>query len=148
MRKVKELFVGKRKVDEVIMHCAATPDAGPENQRWFNLDIKEIDRWHKQRGWRGVGYHYFIKRDGTLQKGRAEGTSGAHTRGKNHQIGVCYAGTKRPTDAQKATMRMLAQDIRDRLGISPLDWRCHYEFANKACPGFTREKLHEILLGD
>jgi N-acetylmuramoyl-L-alanine amidase len=141
-------FKKKKRPKKVIMHCAATPDSNEPGARWYELDIEEVRRWHvKGRGWKDVGYHYFIKRDGTIQPGRPVGSRGAHTKGRNYDIGVCYAGTSEPTDAQKISMRALCRQFREEHGISPLDWHCHHEYADKDCPGFSLKTLHEILMG-
>ncbi len=59
----------------------------------MDVDISDVDKWHKARGWGGVGYHYFIKRDGTTQAGRPLDKVGAHVKGHNYQSwGVCLAG--------------------------------------------------------
>ena len=58
-------------------------------------DVKtsEIKRWHvEDNGWRDIGYHFVIELDGSIHKGRAVGTSGAHIVGENHNIGICYVG--------------------------------------------------------
>lgn len=135
----------KYKPSKIIFHCAATPDDDEPGSRWYELDISEIDKWHRARGWKGVGYNFFIKRDGTLQEGRPLGTPGAHTKGYNHEVGVCYAGTRNPSDAQKKTMRSLRDFFRDQYGLNTFDWTGHYKFANKDCPGFPDSKLHDIL---
>lgn len=75
-----------RKITEIIIHCSATPP---------NLDIgvAEIDKWHKERGWSGCGYHAVIRRDGTIEKGRPLERPGAHARGHNsNSIGICLIG--------------------------------------------------------
>lgn len=59
----------------------------------MDIGKAEIDRWHRQRGWLGIGYHYVIRRNGTTEKGREDDRPGAHTRGHNkHSIGVCLVG--------------------------------------------------------
>lgn len=80
-----------------------------------NVDAALIDRWHRGRGWSGIGYHYVIlddrhdtKPDGTVELGRAEARMGAHVKGANTaSIGICCAGhgDERPlTDAQTASL--------------------------------------------
>ena len=70
----------------IVVHCSATlprPD----------IDIKDIDRMHKERGWRSCGYHYVIPTDGRLQGGRSLNEIGAHTKGHNRvSWGVCLVG--------------------------------------------------------
>ena len=78
-----------RRIDKVIIHCSDT---------YHNMDIgvKQIRRWHKKRGFNDVGYHYIIRRDGTLETGRPIEKIGAHCKGQNrHSIGVCFVGGKR-----------------------------------------------------
>jgi len=57
------------------------------------VDEKTIDTWHKQRGFKGIGYHYVILRDGEIRKGRPDTTVGAHVAGKNTgSLGICLIG--------------------------------------------------------
>ena len=75
-----------RKISELIVHCTATPEG-----KYF--DASHIDRWHKQRGWSGIGYHFVVLLDGTIEYGRDLNKSGAHTKGKNStSIGLTYVG--------------------------------------------------------
>lgn len=76
-----------RKINKIIIHCSATrPD--------MDIGVAEIRDWHVNgNGWDDVGYHYIIRRDGTLESGRSEDVTGAHTYGHNHHsIGVCLVG--------------------------------------------------------
>ena len=75
-----------RRIDEIIIHCTATKEG-------VDVDAKTIDKWHKQRGWKGIGYHYVIKLDGTVEKGRKDEEIGAHCTNHNaHSIGIVYVG--------------------------------------------------------
>lgn len=70
----------------IVIHAAATA---------ANMDIgaKEINEWHIKRGWRGIGYHYVIRRNGVLEPGRPLNQMGAHTKGYNNiSWGVCMVG--------------------------------------------------------
>ena len=68
-----------RPVTLLIIHCTATP-AGREVSR------AEVDRWHRERGWDGIGYHYLIHLDGSIEQGRQEGRT---LQGVQHQsIGI------------------------------------------------------------
>lgn len=78
------------RIKHIIWHCSATPNGQP-------FTAADINRWHKQRGWKGIGYHFVIGIKGELWSGRAirynEFESGAHTSGKNAQsLGVCVIG--------------------------------------------------------
>lgn len=79
-------FTPRQRTDLLVVHCSATkPDA--------DIGVREIDGWHRQRGFDAVGYHYIIRRDGRIENGRPEGVIGAHARGHNaHSIGVCLVG--------------------------------------------------------
>lgn len=132
-----------REIKMVIMHCAATPDSSkPE----YDFDVDDIDEWHKARGWRGVGYHRVIKRNGTIQRGREDKEIGAHAKGHNREsIGICYIGSYKPTKAQLKSIQKLFLEYKEKYGLEIGDWYCHYEFANKDCPGFSKEFLHDLL---
>lgn len=76
------------KTDYIVVHCADTK---------ADMDIgkKEIDQWHKARGWKGIGYHDVIRRDGTLEFGRGKDDVGAHVEGYNTtSVGICLVGGK------------------------------------------------------
>ena len=75
-----------RKINEIIVHCSATPEG-----KDFTVD--DITKWHKARGFRTIGYHYVVYRDGSVHAGRPENQVGAHVKGHNaNSIGVCYIG--------------------------------------------------------
>jgi N-acetylmuramoyl-L-alanine amidase len=82
--------MSKRKsTRRIVIHCAATDPSwhGP-------IDIKEIKRWHiMQRGWKDVGYHYYIRHSGAVEIGREEGAIGAHAAGYNSDsLAICLEG--------------------------------------------------------
>ena len=101
----------------VVIHCSAVkPDQ--------LSSVAQIDSWHRERGFKfGVGYHYVIRRDGSIEAGRPEWMVGAHCVNHNkYSIGVCYEGgldaRGQPADtrtaAQKATLRRLLTDLHRR----------------------------------
>lgn len=84
----------KNKIDSIIVHCSA-------NQKGSDIGVSEIDEFHRNKnGWRGVGYNYVIRTDGTVEEGRPVGTVGAHCNDYGdstlpynyHSIGICYVG--------------------------------------------------------
>ena len=76
-----------RSIKYIIIHCSDSYD----NDN--SIDVDTIRNWHKQRGFNDVGYHYIIKRCGTVQIGRTEDIVGAHCEGYNsNSIGVCLIG--------------------------------------------------------
>ena len=132
-------------VHEIILHCSATR---PEWMGGAPLAAKvaEIRRWHMQdRGWRNIGYHWIIDRDGQRAPGRRETEIGAHVVGHNRgTIGICLIGGfgadaddefgDHFTKAQERTLRALIADIRSRTQITKVTG--HNAYAAKACPGF------------
>ena len=106
-----------RSITMVVIHCSAVrPDQ--------MSSVAQIDSWHRERGFKfGVGYHYVIRRDGSIEAGRPEWMVGAHCVNHNkYSIGVCYEGgldaRGQPADtrtaAQKATLRRLLTDLHRR----------------------------------
>lgn len=106
-----------RSINLIVVHCSATRAAQ-------NVGVKEIDRWHRERGFLKIGYHYVIKRDGAVEPGRPEEEVGAHVQGNNaHSIGVCLVGGLSAdgkhgednfTPAQYASLATLIYGLRHR----------------------------------
>ena len=156
----QRLKKSERKITEIIIHCSATPDGK-------DYTVDDIRRWHKQRGYSDVGYHYIVYRNGILAQGRDVNIIGAHASGHNaHSIGICYIGgmsadNTRPEDTrtlrQKGRLLSLLVDLRklypnarivghrdlseDKNGdgiIEPSEWM-------KACPSFdAKSEYHRI----
>lgn len=108
--------------------------------------MDEIRRWHIERGFSDVGYHYVIHLDGTVSYGRPLPLPGAHCKGHNaHSIGVCYVGgcdkQMRPHDtrtaAQRTAMLQLVRHLKQQHPKATIHG--HYEFDRKACPSFDVE---------
>lgn len=136
-----------RKISEIILHCSATREGKA-------FTVSDIDRWHRERGWKGCGYHYVITLDGKVEQGRPEQVVGAHCTGRNSEsIGVCYIGgcdmvgksKDTRTPEQKKAMVTLVRQLMQTHGIGIEDVRCHNEFSNKACPSFSIEKFRKEL---
>lgn len=132
-------------VTEIILHCA---DTRPDwmSGRPLSEKVAEIRRWHvQQRGWRDIGYHWVIDRDGAIAPGRAETVIGAHVQGHNAgTLGVCLIGGhgasaddlfgEHFTGAQDRELRSLVDRIKMRTSIARVSG--HNDYAAKACPGF------------
>ena len=107
-----------RTITLIIIHCSAVrPDQTSSAAR--------IDTMHRRDNhWKlGIGYHYVIRRDGTIEPGRPEWLTGAHCKNHNaHSLGVCYEGgldirgqpADTRTEAQKAAMRTLLEELHGR----------------------------------
>lgn len=130
-----------RRINEIIIHCAATPEGK-------NFTVQDIDRWHRQRGFKCIGYHFVIYRDGSIHKGRPLEQIGAHCTGHNaNSIGICYIGgcaadgktaKDTRTDAQREALKRLVAELKTAYPAATIHG--HREYANKACPSFDVQK--------
>lgn len=144
-----------RNINRIIIHCSATREGQ-------DVGAAEIDRCHRQRGFNGIGYHYVVRLDGTVERGRSLAKAGAHCSGFNqHSIGICYVGGlasdgKTPKDtrtpAQKIALRSLVIALCDAFGIKEV--KGHRDYSpdlngdgivepwewTKACPCFDVTK--------
>lgn len=76
----------RERTDYIVIHCSASPPT-------VDFGVKEIRRYHKSLGWQDIGYHYVIRRDGTVEEGRKAGLIGSHVKGHNAtSLGVCLVG--------------------------------------------------------
>ena len=139
-----------RKIKGIIIHCAATKPT-------MNIGAKEINDWHLQRGWSGIGYHFVIKRNGDLETGRDLLKDGAHCKGNNKDtIGVCLVGginhqgqpENNFTKEQWSTLETLITDLSwEDFMIGGFYIKGHNEFSSKACPSFdVQEWLKSVGL--
>lgn len=129
-----------RKINYIIIHCSAIKPTQTSGAR-------EIDSWHRARGWRCIGYHYVIRRNGIVERGRPDSAIGAHCQGYNAEsIGICYEGglnllgqpADTRTEAQKSSMLELLKELKRKYPEAVI---CgHNEFSNKACPCFDVKK--------
>lgn len=84
---LKQLKPFVKNIIFIAVHCSATPPSMP------NIGAVEIDKMHRQRSFACIGYHYVIKRDGTIERGRPINTQGAHIEGYNSvSLGICLIG--------------------------------------------------------
>ena len=149
-----------RNIKYIIVHCSATAEGR-------DFHAKDIDRWHRQRGFNGIGYHYVVDLDGKIEAGRPESQTGAHCQGYNSvSIGVCYIGGlgkdgKTPKDTrtagQKDSLRRLLIELKRKYPsaiicghrdmspdknhdgkIEPWEWM-------KACPSFDAKKEYQDI---
>lgn len=125
-----------RNITKIIVHCSATPEG-----KDFSADT--IDRWHKERGWSGIGYHFVVRLDGRIEYGRMVDKIGAHCKGHNtDSIGICYIGgcdsKMNPFDTRTQEQRAsLLELIRTLKKLHPgVEVFGHRDFSSKECPSF------------
>lgn len=128
-----------RTIEYIVIHCAATT----EDQ---DIGAEEIRGWHLQRGWLDIGYHKVIRRDGTIEDGRALDVPGAHARGFNHKSwGICLMGgvesdNKTPesnyTHAQWESLEGLVRELLVKAPQAEVLGHRDLPNVSKACPSF------------
>lgn len=128
----------RKSTNFIVVHCAATSPS-------MDIGAKEIDRWHRQRGWLGIGYHFVIRRNGTVEEGRHIDKAGAHAVNYNNKsVGVCLVGgvkedKKTPeanfTNEQYKALVALLKRLKEKYPSAKIIG--HNEIAAKACPSFN-----------
>lgn len=126
----------KRAVSRVFLHCSASDNPAHDN-------VATMDSWHKERGWSGVGYHFFIRKSGELEIGRDLEVTPAAQEGNNKgTIAICLHGLKSEnfTAAQFATLVTLCGQINEAYR-GAVSFHGHCEVARKACPVFDYKRV-------
>lgn len=117
----------RTKTNKIILHHAAET----------NCSADDVDRWHKNNGWTCIGYHFFVRKDGSIYRGRKESTVGAHAGNNNSDsIGICAEGNfenETMPEAQKNALIELVGYLKGKYGISKI--QKHKDVNATACPG-------------
>ena len=134
----------RKSTDYIVIHCAATKAS-------MDIGLTEIRKWHVQdNGWRDVGYHYIIRRNGEVELGRSIRDTGAHAAGYNHKsVSVGMGGG-------------MAEDNSAEANFTPQQWTAlldlikqlktnypeanvigHNEISEKECTSFDVQKWKE-----
>lgn len=117
----------RNSTERIILHHAAASQCS----------VDDIDRWHKQKGYSCIGYHFFIKKNGTIYRGRQENAVGAHAYQNNYNsVGVCFEGDfekEYMTDAQVESAKELVAYLKNKYNISKV--QKHKDVNNTSCPG-------------
>lgn len=115
------------KITRIILHHAAAK----------TCTAQQIHSWHLANKWAGIGYHYFIRKDGSIYKGRPDDTIGAHAGNNNSDsIGICFEGNfdnEQMNDVQKKAGIELVASLRNQYGISKI--QKHSDVNATGCPG-------------
>ena len=132
--------VGMRNITHIVVHCTATPEGR-------NHTAADIDRWHRDRGFKKIGYHYVVHLNGTIEVGRPEEEIGSHVAGRNsNSIGVVYVGgvdkvKLQPKDTrtkeQKAALLDLLKKLKRRYPKAVIQGHRDFPKVAKACPSFN-----------
>ena len=139
-------LTARRVTDQIVIHHTG-------NAVDDDLSAAEIDASHKGQGWTCIGYHYVIRKDGTVELGRPHWTVGAHAYGENpHTIGIHVCGNfeeAEPTDAQIESLAMLLANLCTDYGL-PIDRDHiigHRELMATACPGRNLYEMMDTVVG-
>lgn len=112
---------------EIILHHAESN----------KCSIQDIHQWHLENGWFGVGYHFLIRKDGSVYRGRPEGAVGSHCPKHNSiSLGICFEGDlmkETLTQSQIDAYKELVKYIRAKYGDIPIYG--HTELYSTSCPG-------------
>jgi len=125
---------------EIYCHHAATKKCSAE----------QIHSWHKGFGWPGIGYHYLVRKDGSIERGRPEDTVGAHASGHNsYSIGICFEGNfeiEEMPEAQKKAGKELIAYLKAKYKIDKV--LRHRDVNATACPGknFPFEEISSAVV--
>lgn len=148
-----------REINNIVIHCTYTPPG-------MDIGVEEIREWHvKENKWTDIGYHFVIRRDGSVEAGRPLERPGAHVKGHNSDsIGVAWVGGKSPrskktqdnrTREQDEAMVILIEDLQQKFPGAAVIGHRDFEGVKKDCPGFdvqqwysekcnTRKKAPEV----
>ena len=135
-----------RTISLIIIHCSAV-------KPWQESGVREIDRWHRAKGWKSCSYHYVVRRDGTVEVGRPVEEVGAHCLNRNrHSIGICYEGgldadgnpADTRTEAQKRALRELLERLKKQFPKAFITGHNTFD-PMKACPCFNAMEEYRDL---
>lgn len=140
-----------RQIKQIIVHCTATrPDWW--EKKTINEQVKEVEKWHVvDRGWKAIGYHYLIGRNGEVVQGRPIEMIGSHAKGQNKDsIGIALFGgfgsdaddlaTEHFTPLQLAAAYDLIRKLQGQYNVKNERVIGHNRISSKACPGFRVQK--------
>lgn len=133
------IMENRKSTKYIAIHCSATRPA-------MDVGAKEIRSWHKAQGWEDIGYHFVIRRDGRVEKGRPVDAIGAHVAGFNAtSVGVCMVGglsqkkmepDNNFTTEQWASLKDLVGKLVEKYPGAIVRGHRDFPKVNKACPSF------------
>lgn len=147
----KVQFTPRKSTDALFVHCSATKPT-------MDIGVREIRQWHKEQGWLDVGYHFVIRRDGTVEEGRDIEAVGSHVKDHNHNsLGICLVGGVDESNKFKAnftpsqirSLRTLLDGLKVKYPSAAI--RAHHDVAPKACPSFDLKRwldTNELVTSD
>lgn len=147
----KVQFKKRDRTEAIFVHCSATKPSQ-------DIGASTIEMWHKQQGWLSIGYHFVIKRDGTVEEGRPVDVIGSHVKDWNYKsVGVCLVGGINDkgnfeanfTPAQMHSLDATLKYLKSKYPQAEI--KAHHDVAPKACPSFDLQrwlKTGEMVTSD
>lgn len=125
-----------REITKLIIHCSDSDAAAHDR-------IEVIQNWHIERGFKKIGYHFVITKNGEVKIGREEEEVGAHCKGENEDsIGICLTGRTVFTSKQFKALNKLVLSLLTKYKLSIKDVYPHNHFnSNKTCPNFKIDMI-------
>ena len=131
--------MSRKSTKHIVIHCSAT-------RAIQDIGAKEIRSWHKAKGWRDIGYHFVIRRNGAVEKGRGVDEIGSHVQGYNAaSVGIClvgglnndtYAPEANYTPAQWSALKTLVSSMLKKYPAAKVLGHRDFPKVAKACPCF------------
>lgn len=122
-----------RKINKIIIHCSDS-----DHKIHDNIDC--IRFWHKKKGWKDIGYHFVITKNGAIWTGRPLAEIGAHCHGYNNEsIGICLTGKNSFSSEQFKSLRELCESLVSMFNCDIIE---HNKLSKyKTCPNFTYSEV-------
>ena len=133
-------FNTRERTDYIVVHCSAT-------RPHQDIGAEEITKWHKAAGFKDIGYHYVIRRDGVLERGRPDEAVGSHVKGFNEvSVGICLVGGVKADDPFKpdnnftpeqfVTLKTLLTKLKEKYPKAKIQGHRDFPKVGKDCPCF------------
>jgi N-acetylmuramoyl-L-alanine amidase len=149
------IIISMRSIKRIFIHTSDSPDSediGADEIRTLHTAPKtQTIEWYgytiKGNAWRDIGYHWVVRRDGTVEEGRTEKLAGAHVYGHNSDsIGIVWIGRNKQTDEQVKALKRLVKDKMAEYNLSEKDVYGHCEVdPNKTCPNMDMNEFRRSL---
>lgn len=128
-----------RKINQIILHCSMTDNPEHDN-------VETIRKWHKKRGWKDIGYHFYIDRRGDIYPGRPVSEVGAHCKHHNQDsIGICLGGKDNFTMNQMFTLLAKLQRLCKEYKLTSWDIFPHKKYDGGNCPTYDVDMVKRAI---
>ncbi len=144
-----------REINMVVVHVSDSPDS-------HDFGATDIEQWHKERAangepWRHftddegvirwIGYHYVVRRNGTIEVARPEAEIGCHTIGYNQKsVAICWVGEKLLSPEQRQVLSNFVAQLCIKHQLASSQVKGHHElYPSKTCPNFSSSDTYPSM---